>query len=57
MWFLCFVWNTFTKLYGRSCDGQKTAENKGSYFTAFSMLLGEKSYSKITVQELLILPM
>ena len=39
---LCFLWNIFGKLYGRSYYGQATAENKGGYFYCVQYALGRK---------------
>ena len=50
---LCFVRNILKKMYGRSYYGQTTAENKGGYFWRVQHALGKKSYSKITVQEII----
>lgn len=52
--FRCLLRNILRDLYGGGSDGSASAENQdGYFFGVYESLLAEKSYSKITVQEII----
>ena len=49
----CSLWNTFAKMYGKRAMDRRKQKTRKAILDAFSELLTKKSYSRISVQEII----